>query len=208
MRLLEFNRNEGGANPIPAKPHSLPKTAKPSLKQAETLATPSPASSTKAKRSPKRTKPAKKARVFPLKSVAPPPQTRRKPIDLEQLQQRVGVLEQRIKARAEALDDEVAAKDLENLKQRMKLLERNINSELWAAKQREYAMLQVMAKPTLLTAIKRGCTKFTSNTMPATVMSLAASYRQWWLHSQPGWWPRLAAAWQESLDNARGQHHN
>ena len=207
MRLLEFNRDEGGANPIPAKPHSLPKTAKPSLKRAKTLAAPSPARTTTAKRSLKKTKPAKQARVFPLKSVATP-QTRRKPIDLEQLQQRVGMLEQRIKARAEALDDEVAAKDLEKLKQRMKLLERNINSELWAAKQREYAMLQVMAKPTLLTAIKQGCAKFTSNTMPATVMSLAASYRHWWLHSQPGWWPRLAAAWQESLDKARGQHHS
>ena len=202
MRLLEFNRDEGGANPIPAKPRSLPKTAKPSLKQAKTLATPSPA-----KRSPKRSKPAKQARVFPLKSVAPP-QARRKPIDLEQLQHRVGVLEQRIKARAEALDDEVAAKDLEKLKQRMKLLERNINNELWAAKQREYAMLQVMAKPTLIKALKQGYTKFTSSTIPATVMSLAASFRHWWLHSQPGWWPRLAAAWQESLDKARGQHHN
>lgn len=207
MRLLEFNRNEGGANPIPAKPNSLPKTAKPSLKQAKTLAAPSPARTTTAKRPLKRNKPAKQARVFPLKAVATP-QTRRKPIDLEQLQQRVGMLEQRIKARAEALDDEVAAKDLEKLKQRMKLLERNINSELWAAKQREYAMLQVMAKPTLLTAIKQGYAKFTSNTMPATVMTLAASYRHWWLHSQPGWWPRLASAWQESLDKARGQHHS
>ena len=111
MRLLEFNRDEGGANPIPAKPHALPETAKPSLKKPETAAAPSPARAATVKRSPKRTKPARQAKVFPLKSVTSP-QPRRKPIDLEQLQHRVGVLEQRIKARTEALGDEVTAKDL------------------------------------------------------------------------------------------------
>jgi len=134
MRLLEFNRDEGGANPIPARPRALPKTAKPSLKKPETTAAPSPARAATVKRSPKRTKAARQAKVFPLNSVTPS-QARRKPIDLEQLQHRVGVLEKRIKARTEALGDEVAAKDLEKLKQRMQLLERNINSELWAAKQ-------------------------------------------------------------------------
>ena len=125
MRLLEFNRDEGGANPIPAKPHALPETAKPSLKKPETTATPSPARAATVKRSPKRTKPARQAKVFPLNSVTTP-QARRKPIDLEQLQHRVGVLEKRIKARTEALGDEVAAKDLEKLKQRMQLLARSM----------------------------------------------------------------------------------
>ena len=206
MRLLEFNRDEGGANPIPAKPHALPKTAKPSLKQPETATPSSPARAATVKRPPKRTKPAKQARVFPLKSVTTT-QARRKPIDLEQLQHRVGVLEKRIKARTAALGDEVAAKDLEKLKQRMQLLERNINSELWAAKQREYAMLQLMAKPTLKMALRQGYTKFRTNTLPALVKSLVESCGQWWTHSQPGWWSGLAAAWQESLDKARGQHH-
>jgi hypothetical protein len=207
MRLLEFNRDEGGANPIPAKPHALPETAKPSLKKPETAAAPSPARVATAKGAPKRTKAARQAKVFPLNSVTTP-QARRKPIDLEQLQHRVGVLEKRIKARTEALGDEVAAKDLEKLKQRMQLLERNINSELWAAKQREYAMLQIMAKPTLKMAIRQGYAKFRANTVPALVKSLGESYRHWWTHSQPGWWSGLAAAWQESLDKARGQHHH
>ncbi|MEN8205234.1 MAG: hypothetical protein ABFS24_04390 [Pseudomonadota bacterium] len=206
MRLLEFNRDEGGANPIPANPRSQPKTAPP-LKQTATAKTPSPARASTVKKSPKRTKSARQAKVFPLKSVTPP-QARRKPIDLEQLQNRVGVLERRIKARTEALGDEVAAKDLEKLKQRMKLLERNINSELWAAKQREYAMLQMMAKPTLKTILKQGYATFRANTIPALLISLGESYRHWWLHSQPGWWPGFAAAWQESLDKARGQHHS
>jgi hypothetical protein len=207
MRLLEFNRDEGGANPIPAKPHTLPKTAKPSLQQPATATAPSPARAATAKRSPKRTKPAKPARVFPLKSVTTP-QARRKPIDLEQLQHRVSVLEKRIKDRTEALGDEVASKDLEKLKQRMQLLERNINSELWAAKQREYAMLQIMAKPTLKMALRQGYAKFRTNTIPALVKSLGESSRLWWTHSQPGWWSGFAAAWQESLDKARGQHHH
>jgi len=207
MRLLEFNRDEGGANPIPAKPQPLPKTADPSLEQPETAAAPSPTRAAAVKRSPKRTKPARQAKVFPLKSVAIP-KARRKPIDLEQLQHRVSVLEKRIKARTEALGDEVAAKDLEKLKQRMQLLERNINSELWAAKQREYAMLQIMAKPTLKMAITQGYAKFRANTIPALVKSLGESYQHWWTHSQPGWWAGLAAAWQESLDKARSQHHH
>jgi hypothetical protein len=206
MRLLEFNRDEGGANPIPAKPHALPETAKPSLKKPAAAAAPSPARATTVKRSPKRTKTTKQAKVFPLKSVTSP-QPRRKPIDLEQLQHRVGVLEQRIKARTEALGDEVTAKDLEKLKQRMQLLERNINSELWAAKQREYAMLQIMAKPTLKMALMQGYATFRANTIPALLQSLGESYRHWWTHSQPGWWAGFAAAWQESLDKARGQHH-
>ena len=205
MRLLEFSRDEGGANPIPAKPHPLPETAKPSLKKPDTA--PSPTRAATVKRSPKRTKPAKPAKVFPLKALTPP-RARRKPIDLEQLQHRVGVLEQRIKARTEALGDEVAAKDLEKLKQRMQLLERNINSELWAAKQREYAMLQMMAKPTLKMALMQGYKKFRANTIPSMMVSLGESYRHWWTDSQPGWWASFAAAWKESLDKARGQHHN
>jgi len=207
MRLLEFNRDEGGANPISNRPHALPDTEKPSLKQSESAAAPSPTRAATVKRSPKRTKPAKQAKVFPLKSVTAP-KTRRKPIDLEQLQHRVGVLERRIKARTEALGDEVAAKDLEKLKQRMQLLERNINSELWAAKQREYAMLQIMAKPTLKMALMQGYAKFRTNTIPAMLKSLRESYRHWWTDSQPGWWAVFAAAWQESLDKARGQHHD
>ena len=204
MRLLEFNRDEGGANPIPAKPRSLPDTTKPHLKQPETAAAPSPARTATVNRSPRKTK---QAKVFPLKSVAPQ-QVRRKPIDLEQLQHRVSVLEKRIKARAEALGDEVATKDLEKLKQRMQLLERNINSELWAAKQREYAMLQMMAKPTLKMALRQGYAKFRAKTLPSLMESLVTSYRHWWTDSQPGWWASFAAAWQESLAKARGQHHH
>ena len=209
MRLLEFNQDEGGANPILANPKSLPKTTKKPFKKPATAAAPSPASAPTTRRSPKSVRPVRqsKSKGFPLKSV-PTPRARRKPIDLEQLQQRVSVLEQRLKARTEALDDEVAAKDLEKLKQRMKLLERNINNELWAAKQREYTMLQELAKPSLSTVFKQGYSLFKTQTIPAALQSMHQSYQQWWLHSQPGWWSALASAWQESLDKARGQHRH
>ena len=199
MRLLEFGLDEGGANPVPTRQQSRPEAAKP-FKVPATAKAPSPSS-------PITSKPAKKARVYPLKS-AQTPSTLRKPIDLEQLQNRIEVLEQRIKARTEALGDEVAARDLAKLKQRMKLLEHNINNELWAAKQREYNMLQMMAKPTLKTAIRQGYAKLKSKTAPAMLAALGDSYRYWWLNSQPGWWQAFMSAWQESLDKARGQQRH
>jgi hypothetical protein len=206
MRLLEFGIDEGGANPVPSPPRSLPEAAKP-FKVPAPAAAPSPPGTTKAKAALNRDTHTKKATVHPLKS-ATTAQNHRKPIDLEQLQQRIAVLEQRIKARAEALGNEVTARDLEMLKKRMKLLEHNIENELWAARQREYNMLQMMAKPTLKSAIKQGCTKFSLKTLPAMLQSFRESYAHWWLNSQPGWWHGFAAAWQESLDKARGQHHN
>ena len=201
MRLLEFGLDEGGANPVPAGKKKRPESAKP-FKVPETARAPSPATRKPARNS---VTSARKATVHPLKSTRTPP-TPCKPIDLEQLQSRIEVLEQRIKARTEALGDEVAARDLEKLKQRMKLLERNINNELWAAKQREYNMLQMMAKPTMKTAIRQGIARIRSKTIPALRASIRESYRCWWLDSQPGWWHGFMAAWRESLDKARGQN--
>jgi hypothetical protein len=203
MRLLEFGIDDGGANPVPSRQQSRPEAAKP-FKVPTTAKAPSPATDKPARNS---SMPAKKAKVYPLKS-AQTPSTPRKPIDLEQLQNRIEVLEQRIKARTEALGDEVAARDLEKLKQRMKLLEHNINNELWAAKQREYNMLQMMAKPTLKTALRQGYAKLKSKTAPAMLAALRESYRHWWLNSQPGWWQAFMTAWHESLDKARGQNHH
>jgi hypothetical protein len=204
MRLLEFGLDEGGANPIPIQPRPLPETAKPfKLPDSAASASP-PLRETRRKPALKHPAALKKAPVYPLKS-ATMEHAQRKPIDLEQLQQRITVLEQRIKARAEALGNEVAAKDLEMLKQRMKLLERNIENELWAARQREYNMLQMMAKPTLKRAILQGFTKFKLKTIPLLLQSLRESYEGWWLDSQPGWWHNFVAAWEESLDKARGQ---
>jgi len=195
MRLLEFGHDEGGANAVQNGASSTNEAGlELHLNATEPAAAPPPA--------PKRRPAAKprQARVFPIKSGP----ARRKPIDLEQLQQRVEKLEQRIKARAEALGDEEAARDLEQLKQRMKLLERNVNNELWAAKQREYSMLQLLAKPTFKMALLQGYRTFRSKTLPAALLSLLESAGHWWTNSQPSWWAQFAAAWQESFDRARG----
>lgn len=192
MRLLEFGRDEGGANPLqtgrpdPADGAAVQKSPAATLEAPRPLA--KPARNTR------------KARVFPIK----PGNGQRKPIDLEQLQQRVEVLEKRIKSRTEALGDDIAKRDLESLKQRMKLLERNVNNELWAAKQREYHMLQLMAKPTLRMAIRQRYNILRGKTLPALLESLGEFSEHWWRNSQPHWWHRFASAWQESLDRARG----
>jgi flagellar motility protein MotE (MotC chaperone) len=193
MRLLEFGRDEGGASPL--------QTSRPNKKAESTPAKKSPAAIPETPKPPaKAARTASKARVFPIK----PGNAQRKPIDLEQLQQRVAVLEKRIKARTEALGDEVAKRDLEQLKQRMKLLERSVNNELWAAKQREYQMLQLMAKPTLRMAVRQRFNTLRGKTLPALAESLRVFWGHWWHNSQPHWWNRFASAWQESLDRARG----
>jgi hypothetical protein len=42
------------------------------------------------------------------------------------------------------------------------------------------------------------------NCAPAAVLRhLKTAGGAWWEHSQPMWWPRFAAAWQEALSRAR-----
>ena len=57
--------------------------------------------------------------------------------------------------------------DLEELKQRLLKLERNINSELWAAKQREYTLLEMLARPSPGARIAAGIARFRSHHLPA-----------------------------------------
>ncbi len=194
MRLLEFGHDEGGANPLPPG-RTAPADSTPIQKSPAAIPE-TPRTATKSARN------TRKAKVFPISPK--PGNTQRKPIDLEQLQQRVAVLEKRIKARTEALGDEVARRDLEQLKQRMKLLERNVNNELWAAKQREHQMLQLMAKPTLWMALRQRYNTLRGKILPALLDSQRDFWEHWWRNSQPHWWKRFASAWQESLDRARG----
>jgi hypothetical protein len=194
MRLLEFENANSGANPQAA---ILTKKAakKPARKAAATkAATPS---STEA------------GRVFPINgnnAVQQP--VRRQPIDLEQLQQRIEVLERRLRERARSQGQQLPVKDLEQLKQRMKLLERSVHNELWAAKQREHTLLEMLAKPPLRHLLRDQAKRFRHNTLPATCRWCADCGREWWSDNQPLWWPRFARAWQESLDKARGINHS
>ena len=189
MRLLEFNLDAGGANP-------QSKTTDPSpLKNV-----PRPVKLAK----PARSNP---ARVFPL-NAGEPAAIVRKPIDLEQLQQRIEMLERRILARAEEGSPHPASQDLDLLKQRVARLQQSVHSELWAARQREHTMLQILSKPSFIAATKLRIERFRKQQLPAAGRWLAASSRQWWLGCQPDWWAAFSQAWQDSLNKARGLPRN
>ena len=191
MRLLEFNRDEGGANPQHLQ--APEKASEPAIQSATTIPKPARAATHQ------------RARVFPVKTstTRKPAPARRSPIDLEQLQQRIVALELRIQERVERRGAQVSTRELELLKQRIQLLERNVNSELWAAKQREYTMLQLLSRPTLQARIQQQLRHIRNHNLPAIGNWLKAEGQQWWQHSQPHWWSRFARAWQESLEQAR-----
>ena len=193
MRLLEFNRDEGGANPQQAvreqsrRKASVPPVERP-RKPAHT------ATELFANR---------KAKVFPVKTSTTRKPIRRGPIDLEQLQHRIAVLEQRIQTRAEQAGEHPAIKELALLKQRMKLLERNLENELWAARQREHTMLEILSQRPLKVVIKQKLLRLWRVHLPATGRWMQAVAYEWWHDNQPRWWEKVAQAWRESLEKAR-----
>ena len=185
MRLLEFTRDNGGANP-------QQRTPEPTLHAEDP------------KRAPLNRPANKTSRVFPIEGNTARKPAERPAINIEQLQQRIEILERRMQARAKNDGTPVASRDIEKLKQRMKLLERNINSELWAAKQREHTMLEILARPTLKIRVKQTLIRIKTQILPAVGRWLKAVAVEWWQDTRPGWWQGFAAAWQESLEKARG----
>ena len=185
MRLLEFNRDTGGANPqtLAAKKPPAKKVARP------------------VKLAPRTSTPPQAARVLPIK---PAPASARKPIDLEQLQQRIETLEQRIRSRALDGTEHPASHDLELLKQRVGRLQQSVHAELWASRQREHAMLQILSKPSFKDAMQQRVEVFRKKQLPAASYWVVTTIQKWWENSYPHWWPAFARAWQESLDKARG----
>jgi hypothetical protein len=196
MRLLEFNRDEGGANPqqtVRTQPRRKPpappvdRARKPSVHAAtspEWFAN-------------------RQAKVFPVKTSTTRKPVQRGPVDLEQLQHRIAVLERRIQARVEKSGEHPAARELELLKQRMKQLERNLENELWAAKQREQTMLEMLSRRPLKAIVKQEAMNTWRVRLPALRHWLQATASQWWTDNQPRWWSQFARAWQESLEKAR-----
>lgn len=189
MRLLEFNRDAGGANP----------------RRTTAVTKPAPAV-TPAVRS--GTRPAKRngkpySRIIPIEDNNLMKPARRSPVDLEALQSRIHALEQRVLEQTGRIERRATIADLDRLQLRMRHLERSLNNELWAARQREHTMLEMISKPPLKTAAIKCIKHLWQSDVPAVMVWLQRAARQWWQDSQPGWWPRFAAAWQESLDKAR-----
>jgi hypothetical protein len=191
MRLLEFNLDAGGANP----------------QSQTTLQRPSKPVTQPVKLAKRATAPAKTGKVFPLNADETPANTH-KPINLEQLQQRIEVLERRILARTGEGTEHPASRDLDLLKQRVARLQQSVHTELWAARQREHTMLELLSKPSFIAGLKQRLKTFRCEQLPAAGHWLLAASRQGWQDCQPGWWPAFAQAWQESLDKARGQPRN
>ena len=191
MRLLEFNRDTGGANPqtlAAAKPPSKKATRPVKLK-------------------PRAATPERSAKVLSLNTAEIPAMVRR-PIDLEQLQERIEVLEQRIQTRAQNSAEHPASRDLEILKQRVGRMQQSIHAELWAARQREQTMLEILSRPSFKTALLRRIEGIKTRQLASAGQWTKSTARQWWLDCQPHWWSAFARAWQESFDKARGLPHN
>jgi hypothetical protein len=89
------------------------------------------------------------------------------------------------------------------LQQRIKHLELSLDSELWASRQREHTMLELLNKPPFKEIARARLIRFRDRDIPVILAWLIRAARNWWLDNQPGWWPRFAQAWQESLDKAR-----
>lgn len=191
MRLLEFNRDTGGANP-----QTLATAKPPSKKAARPV-----------KLTPRTATPARPAKVIPLNSVETPVLPRR-PIDLEQLQERIEVLERRIETRAQDGTEHPASRDLEILKQRVGRLQQSVHAELWAARQREHTMLEILSRPSFKTALLQHIERIGTKQLPLARRWTVTTARQCWLDCQPHWWTTFAKAWQESLNKARGLPHN
>lgn len=189
MRLLEFGRDAGGANP------------------RRTTAVPEPAPAvTPALR--KGTRPVKQngkpyRRIFPSENNKLMKPARRSPVDLEALQARIHALEQRVQQQTGRIERRATTADLDQLQLRMRQLERSLNNELWAAKQREHTLLEMLSKPPLKTLAIERIRQLRQSDVPVIMRWLRQEAATWWRDSQPHWWPRFAAAWQESLDQAR-----
>jgi hypothetical protein len=193
MRLLELRGNEDDVDPRRAVPPPEA-SRKTSAREARPVKRP-PAG---------RVAPAD-ARVFPI-NARPAEKPRRRPIDLELLQQRIELLERRIQERARAQAEQAGTppnRELEQLRQRMKLLERRIEGELWSARQREYTMLEMLARPTLKNRVKQHASHLLATVPDKVTGWLRSGGRAWWRDAQPLWWPRFAAAWHEALQRAR-----
>jgi hypothetical protein len=191
MRLLEFNRDTGGANP-----QTLAAAKPPSKKATRPV-----------KLTPRAATPERSAKVHSLNTAKTPAMVRR-PIDLEQLQERIEVLEQRIETRAQNSAEHPASRDLEILKQRVGRMQQSIHAELWAARQREQTMLEILSRPSFKTALLQLIEHVHTRQLPAAGRWTVTTARQWWQNSHPHWWPAFASAWRESLNKARGLPHN
>ena len=196
MRLLEFNKDEGGANPQ----HARSRPDKRKLAAPVTQAT--PVRPSKPSRIPARPSQVRNT-VYPIEGTAIRKPVQHAPIDLELLQQRIGFLERRLQDQADKTEKLATLKDIDQLRERMKRMENSLEQELAMARTREDRLLQALDRPPLKTYLRMRAIQFWRQDLPLIVAWLLKMARSAWLEFQPEWWPQLANAWKESLEKAR-----
>ena len=182
MRLLEFNRDEGGANPQHTR--SRPDKRKP----VAPLARSNPARPSKPSDIPSSTSKVRNT-VYPIQGTAIRKPVQHAPIDLELLQQRIGFLERRLQDQSDKTEKLATLKDIDQLRERMNRMESSLE--------------QALRRPPLKTYLKTRAIQFYRQDLPLIGSWLLKLARKAWLELQPEWWPQLARAWQESLEKAR-----
>jgi hypothetical protein len=196
MRLLEFSKDGGGANPQQSRALRARRETAAPLTQA------------------KPTRQATSARLPPraskLRNEADPGQgstvrklVQRGPIDLEQLQQRIGFLERRLQDQPTKAEQLATRKDLDQLRERMTRMEHALEQELATGHMREDRLLQALDRPPLKIWVKTRATQFWQEDLPRIAAWLLKAARRGWEEIQPEWWPQLVRAWKESLEKAR-----
>jgi hypothetical protein len=182
MRLLEFNKDEGGANPQHAR--SRPDARKPVAPVAQTNSSrpskPSriPSSAAKVRNT-----------VYPLQGTAIRKPVQHAPIDLELLQQRIGFLERRLQDQSDKTEKLATLKDIDQLRERMNRMENSLE--------------QALHRPPLKTYLRTRAIQFWRQDFPRIRAWMLKMTRSAWQEFQPEWWPQLASAWKESLEKAR-----
>jgi hypothetical protein len=196
MRLLEFNKDEGGANPQHAR--SRPGKRKPVAPVTQA----SPARPSKPSRIPASASQVHNT-VYPLQGTAIRKPVHRAPVDLELLQQRIGFLERRLQDQADKTEKLATLKDIDQLRERMKRMENSLEQELAMARTREDRLLQALDRPPLKIYLRTRAIRFWRQDLPLIGARLLKMGHRAWLEFQPEWWPQLARAWKESLEKAR-----
>jgi hypothetical protein len=196
MRLLEFNKDEGGANPQHSR--SRPARRKPAAPVTQV----NPADQSKPARIPSST-PKVHNTPYPLRGTAIRKLVQRAPIDLEQLQQRIGFLERRLQDQSKETEKLATRNDIDQLRERMNRVEHTLEQELAGARAREDRLLQAIDRPPFKILVRTYAIQFWRRDLPLIGAWLLKVVRSGWQEFQPEWWPQLASAWKEALEKAR-----
>lgn len=196
MRLLEFNKDEGGANPKHSRSRSSKREPVAAVTQANPTVQPKP---------PRTPASASKVRseAYPIQGTAIRKLVHRAPIDLEQLQQRIGFLERRLQDQSNKTEKLASLRDIQQLRERMNRMENTLEQELAATRSREGRLMEALDSISLKTLLKTYAIRFWRQDLPIIGAWLLKIARSWWQELQPEWWPQLVSAWKESLAKAR-----